>query len=76
MVCRSPTTILPWSGRLTYCLGGGIWRYSARYDESYNCWYFNTNNESSDDAKNLQNNCWNDFWNFSRFNSANNSGFR
>jgi hypothetical protein len=69
-------TILPGTGRPTDCLGGSVCRHVARYDRTYNCWYFETNNESNDDAKNFWNNCWHDFLNFSRFNPGYNQPFR
>jgi len=53
-------TILPGSGRPTYCLGGGIVRHSVGYDEAYNCGFFDANIEPNDDANDCRNNDWSD----------------
>jgi len=50
------TTILPGSGRPTYCLGGGIGRYSVGYDEVHNCGFFDANIEPNDGANDCRNN--------------------
>jgi len=61
-----PATILSWGGLPTYCLGGGICRRNAGYDETYDCSNFDSYFEPNNVASNCRNNGWYDFSNNSR----------
>jgi hypothetical protein len=71
-----PDTILPGSGRPGDCLEGGMSRHVATYDGTYNCWCFQTNNESNDDANSFRYDYWSNFSSISRYNFGYNQLFR